>query len=122
MSDIFGDDYVDDGDDWLPSDFFDDDITDDEIDRIHQIQDLVGQQIKDIIEDFNHVARTGRAGDVRGVRFSSGSEALLWLFRRGIFMYSTLVRFPDGSWGVAIGDSPNVAPANGDSNVADISF
>lgn len=122
MSDLFYPDSDDEDDFWFPLDFLDDDITDDEIDQLHQIQDLVGQSIQNIIQPFEEVARSGRAGDVRGVRFGSGSEALLWLFRRGIFLYSTLVKFPDGSWGVAIGNSPAVAPSGGDENVADIPF
>lgn len=122
MTDLWNPDFDDDDDSWLPVDFLDEDATDDEIDQLHQIQQLVGQSIQNIIEDFEQVARTGRAGNLRGVRFGSGSEALLWLFRRGIFLYSTLVRFPDGSWGVSIGDSPTVAPSGGDGNVSDIPF
>lgn len=122
MNDLYNPDFDDEDDFWLPVDFLDEEATDEDIDTLHQIQHLVGQPIQNIITDFDSVARTGRAGDVRGVRFSSGSEALLWLFRRGIFLYSQLVRFPDGSWGVAIGNSPNIEPSGGDDNVADIPF
>jgi hypothetical protein len=122
VSDLWNSDFDDEADDWLPLDFLDDDTSDDDIDQLHDIQRMVGQPIANIIDTFDHVARTGRAGEVRGVRFGSGSEALLWLFRRGIFLYSTLVKFPDGTWGVAIGNSPNVAPSGGDDNDADIPF
>lgn len=112
-----------DGDDendyWLPADFLDDDASEEDIDTIHNIQDMVGRPISDIIDSFETVARSGRAGDVRAVRFSSGGEALLWLFRRGIFLYSTLVKYPDGTWGVAIGDSPSpAAPAEAESDIS----
>jgi hypothetical protein len=122
VSDLYNPDFDDEDDYWLPADFLDEDADEDDIDTLHQIQKMVGQPIQNIIDDFDHVAQTGRAGTVRGVRFSSGSEALLWLFRRGIFLYSTLVKFSDGSWGVAIGDSPNIEPTGGDDNVADIPF
>lgn len=108
MSDLFNPDFDDEDDYWLPLDFLSDDATDTDIDQIHNIQDMVGRSIQDIIETHEQVLRTGRAGDLRAVRFSSGGEALLWLYRRGIFLYSTLVRYDDGSWGVAIGDSPGV--------------
>lgn len=98
-------DADDEDDSWLPPDFFDDDMSDEDLQDIHQIQDLVGKPVSDIIENFDDVASSGRAGTVRAVRFGSGSEALLWLFRRGIFLFSSLVRFGDGSWGVAIGES-----------------
>lgn len=121
-SDVYNPDFDDDDDSWFPLDFVPEDFDEDDIDRLHDIQGLVGQPISQIIDTFDHVAQTGRAGQVRGVRFSSGAEALLWLFRRGIFMYSTLVKFGNGEWGVAIGDSP--APIGGtEVNVdADIPF
>lgn len=110
--DVFEPDDDDENDYWYPVDFLDDDISDDDIEALHDIQGLIGRSVQDIIEPFDHVARTGRAGTVRGVRFSSGSEALLWLFRRGIFLYSSLVRFDDGTWGVAIGSSENAGSNN----------
>ena len=91
--------------DSLPEGFFDDDADDESIGTLHTIIDLVNKPISEIIEKFDDIAHTGRAGTVRGVRFSSGEEALLWLFRRGIYLYSSLVQFADGSWGVAIGSS-----------------
>lgn len=112
----------DDPDYWFPVDFLGDDIDDDDIETLHDIQKMVGRPIQDIIDTFDHVASTGRAGEVRGVRFSSGSEALLWLFRRGIFLFSTLVQFPDGSWGVAIGSSENTPSGDGEAEPIDIPF
>ncbi len=104
QTDLWGD--LDGGDfDSLPAGFFDDDADDDSIQTLHDIMDLVNKPISEIIEKFDDIAHTGRAGTVRGVRFSSGEEALLWLFRRGIFLYSSLVQFGDGTWGVAIGSS-----------------
>lgn len=104
-SDLFDPDDDDAPDFWFPVDFLDEDATEDDIETLHDIQDMVGKPIQDIIEPFEDIAKSGRAGTLRGVRFSSGSEALLWLFRRGIFLYSSLVYFTDGSWGVAIGSS-----------------
>ena len=103
--DIFWPDEDDDSDIWFPADFLDDDATDDDIETLHDIQRMVGKSVQEIIEPFDDIIKSGRAGTVRGVRFGSGSEALLWLFRRGIFLYSSLVKFGDGSWGVAIGES-----------------
>jgi hypothetical protein len=121
--DLFDWDEGNDEDDlWFPSDFLGDDTDDDDIETLHDIQKMVGRPIRDIIDTFDNVAKTGRAGTVRGVRFSSGSEALLWLFRRGIFLYSTLVQFPDGSWGVAIGSSENVVSNDGEAEPDDIPF
>jgi hypothetical protein len=103
--DLFEFDEGGEDDSWIPADFFDLDTSEDDMDTIHEIQDLIGKPVSQIIEDADQVYSSGRAGSVRGVRFSSGSEALLWLFRRGIFLFSSLVRFSDGSWGVAIGES-----------------
>lgn len=103
--DIFNPDYDDDDDSWFPVDFLDDDADENDIETLHDIQHMVGKSIREIIEPFDDIVKSGRAGTIRGVRFGSGSEALLWLFRRGIFLFSSLVQFSDGSWGVAIGQS-----------------
>lgn len=120
MSDLFNPDFDDEDDFWFPPDFVPDDMGDDDIDRLHNIQELIGSSVKEIIDTFDHVLTSGRGGDLRAVRFSSGAEALLWLFRRGIFMYSTLVQFPSGEWGVAIGNSPQ--PVTTGLNNGDIAF
>lgn len=111
---VYADLGDDDDDNWLPADFFDEDMDDEDMDTFSDIQRMVGKSIREIIEPFDDIAKTGRAGTVRGVRFSSGSEALLWLFRRGIFLYSSLVRFNDGTWGVAIGTSERALEDAGD--------
>ena len=103
--DVFWPDDDDEPDYWFPADFLANDISDSDVELLHDIQRVMGQSVKGLITTFDDLASTGRAGQLRGTRFSSGSEALIWLFRRGIFLYSSLVQFDDGSWGVAIGSS-----------------
>lgn len=120
-NDLFNPDDDDSDDYWFPSDFLDDDTSQDDLELLFDIQRIVGKSVQEIIEPFDDIVTSGRAGSVRGVRFSSGSEALLWLFRTGIFLYSSLVKFSDGTWGVAIGDSER--PLTGEQEVdVDVPF
>lgn len=122
--DLFFEDDSEGADDpWFPVDFLPEEISDDDIETLHDIQHLIGLPISGMIATQDDINKTGRAGQLRGVRFSSGAEALLWLYRRGIYLYSSLVQFPDGSWGVAIGSSENKKGSN-DTEVAadDIPF
>jgi hypothetical protein len=91
---------------YMPEGFLPDDASEDEITTLSHIRDIIGQPFGDLVATYDQILGEGRAGQVRAVNFSSGSEALLWLFRRGIFMYSSLIHYKDGTWGVAIGDSP----------------
>jgi hypothetical protein len=119
-SDLFDADDDDLPDGWLPPDFFADDIDEDDMEQLGEIQRLTGRSFEQLIEPFDDIVKTGRAGTVRGTRFASGSEALLWLFRTGIFLYSSIVRFSDGTYGVAIGDSGR--PLQGSNEQNDIPF
>lgn len=105
MSDLTYPDDDDFSDDWFPSDFMPDDIDDDDVETLHDIQRMIGLPITGMISTYDDEIEQGRGGQMRAVRFSSGAEALLWLFRRGIYLYSSLVKFSDGSWGVSIGSS-----------------
>lgn len=116
--DMFWPDEDDESDYWFPADFLGEDTDDDDIELLHNIQDVMGQSVKGIITDLAGLSAEGMAGNLRGVRFASGSEALIWLFRRGLFLYSRLVQFGDGTWGVAIGSSQGNAPSEeGDGDV-----
>lgn len=119
-SDIIEPDDDDESDGWLPPDFFADDISEEDMDALGEIQHLTGRSFEQLLEPFDDIVNTGRAGTVRGTRFASGSEALLWLFRTGIFLYSSIVRFADGTYGVAIGDSGR--PLEGPDEQNDIPF
>lgn len=117
--DLFYEDGDDEDDLWFPVDFLPEDISDDDIDTLHDIQSMIGLPISGMIATEDQINQTNRAGQLRGTRFASGAEALLWLFRRGIYLYSSLVRFPDGSWGVAIGSSEKKDKQESDSGGTD---
>lgn len=109
FDEMFYPDMDDDDDYWFPADFVDKDISDSDVELLHNIQRVMGQSVQNIIVSSDDFFGSGRENTLRGTRFSSGAEALIWLFRRGIFLYSSLVRFPDGTWGVAIGSSQPAA-------------
>lgn len=102
---FYPDDEDGDGDEWFPADFLADDTDDDDIELLHNIKHVLGGSLNGLITNMEGLANEGMAQNLRGVRFSSGSEALIWLFRRGLFLYSRLVNFGNGTWGVAIGSS-----------------
>jgi len=89
-----------------PQDFFPDDFTQEDYETLEDIRNASGRPFADFVTDYSTLVQSGGAGTVRAVNFASGAEALIWLYRRGIFIYSSIVRFSDGSWGVAIGNSP----------------
>lgn len=75
------------------------------IDELKDIRKAVGSPLQPLISDLETITKRGQAADLRGIRFASGSQALLWLFHRGIFLFSNIVQMPDGTWGVRIGRS-----------------
>lgn len=100
-------DYGDfDPNEYFPTGFLPEDASDDDIETLADIRDVIGRPFSDVVSTYERLANEGRAGQIRATNFASGMEAMLWLFRRGIFLYSDIVQFKDGSWGVAIGDSP----------------
>lgn len=114
-------DYGDfDPSEYLPEGFLPDDLSEDQSELFGDIRDVLGRPVGQLVASYEDLAESGRAGQVRATKFSSGLEALLWLFRRGIFLYSNLIQYPDGSWGVAIGDSPGAGQS--EKNIVEPSF
>ena len=114
-------DYGDfDPNEYFPEGFLPDDLSEDDIETLADIRDIIDRPFAELVRTYEDLAASGRAGQVRATNFSSGTEAMLWLFRRGIFMYSNIVQFKDGSWGVAIGDSPS--PVDEDTDEPEFSF
>lgn len=86
-------------------DFLPDDAGEADIEYLGKVRDVIGRPISELFSTVEALQQVGQVGDLRGVRFGSGYEALRWLFQRGLFLYSKLVKMSDGSWGVAIGTS-----------------
>ena len=107
------DDFEDNGAGELPDGFFPDDADEDDINYALDIRRVTGRPVDDLIKSFEKLNLEGRANQLRAVRFGSGFEALTWLFKRGIFLFSSLVQFSDGTWGVAIGSSQGEADDGG---------
>ena len=92
----------------LPDDFFADDADDADVQFALDFRNLAGQPINNLITTIEDLTEQGRVDQLRATRFGSGNEALKWLVRRGIFLFSKVVRFQDGTWGVSIGETPTI--------------
>lgn len=104
----------------LPPGFYPEDgteITDDQLEDIERIEALTGRPLSDFIKSFDQLQKDGEAGNLRGNRFGSGMEAILWLFKIGVYAFGKVVDFGDGLWGVAIGQSGKHSPDTGQSEL-----
>lgn len=108
----------------FPDDFLGDEPDEHIFDDLREVRAGVGSPLRPLITDFETIQSRNQAHQMRAVRFTTGAEALIWLFRRGIFLFSNVVRFEDGTWGVRIGssDSPPDAGGEGDTGSDDIIF
>lgn len=91
-----------------PSDFLDSEDGDTIIEDLKLIRAAVGSPLQPLITNLSAITEKGYASSLRGIRFTSGAQALVWLFRRGIFLFSNVVRMPDGTWAVSIRNSDPV--------------
>lgn len=100
--DIFGDTEPEDNSlpDW--EGFLPDDATDSDINWLNGIQEEMGKNLSQIIRTPEQLESRGQIHDLRGMRFNSGYEAVRWFFTVGLFRWTSLVPFSDGSWGIAI--------------------
>jgi hypothetical protein len=96
-----------DDDNWgeFPDDFLDESDGQNVIDDLKKIRAAVGSPLQPLVTDLSRLTARGHASSLRGIRFTSGAQALQWLFHRGIFLFSNIVQMPDGTWGVSIRSS-----------------
>lgn len=117
MPDIYDLEYPEDFEDIPPSGFYPDDMTDAQAEYANLIREVLGQPLADLVIPTEEIASNPQASaNLRASRFQSGLEAMIWLFKRGIFLYSSIIQFSDGTWGVAIGDSPGASGGNQSEN------
>jgi hypothetical protein len=92
----------------FPPDFLDSEDGDTIINDLKLIRAAVGSPLQPLVSDLKTITEKGLAPSIRGIRFSSGAQALVWLFHRGIFLFSNIVQMGDGTWGVSIRNSDPV--------------
>ena len=92
----------------LPEGFFSDDATESDLDWTLGMRNQMGRNFDELFAPIDKLIGEGRGNQLRAVRFGSGYEAFRWLIRRALFIYSRIVWFPDGTWGVAIGETPTI--------------
>lgn len=92
----------------FPSTFLDGEDGQGVIDDLKLIRAAVGSPLQPLVTDLDTLTARGHSASLRGIRFTSGAQALLWLFHRGIFLFSNIVQMPDGTWGVSIRNSDPV--------------
>lgn len=107
----------------FPTDFLDSEDGDEIIEDLKLIRAAVGAPLQPLVTNLQTLTDRGQASSLRGVRFTSGAQALVWLFHRGIFLFSNVVQMGDGTWGVSIRNSDpqptggeGVEDAGGDDN------
>lgn len=92
----------------FPDGFLDESDGQNVIDDLKQIRAAVGSPLQPLVTNLAILNSRGHAASLRGIRFTSGAQALQWLFHRGIFLFSNVVQLPDGTWGVSIRNSDPV--------------
>lgn len=105
----------------FPTDFLDSEDGEAIINDLKLIRAAVGAPLQPLITDINTLTERGQTSSLRGIRFTSGAQALSWLFHRGVFLFSNVVRMADGLWGVSIRKSDPVVQGDMDDDT-DIVF
>ena len=89
----------------LPDGFFSDDATDEDLQKVANIRKAVGRPLDQLFATVEQIKQRGEAGQLRGIRFASPADALIWLYTTAIFHFSNVVDMGNGLWGVRVGTS-----------------
>lgn len=108
-----------DGETEWPDGFIGENATEEQFTDLENIRRAVGSPLQPLIASIEAITQRGQVGQMRGIRFATGADALIWLFHRGIFLFSNVVSFADGTWGVRIGDSTGAGSEGGEDNEQD---